>query len=121
MKGAVAMSKSAIVTELATATELKGSEVKKVLDSSGYQGGEEVRQVHHPWLGHDQDSHEACDESGQAGGLWQSGHGQSQASYENCQGFLRGCVEEEHLSRCHGLLQGCMEHSCGSSTSAVHS
>merc|ERR1712088_1169193 len=33
MKGAVAMSKSAIVAELATATELKGSAVKKVLDS----------------------------------------------------------------------------------------
>merc|ERR1719415_435084 len=33
MKGAAAMSKSAIVAELATATELKGSEVKKVLDN----------------------------------------------------------------------------------------
>merc|ERR1719351_702656 len=100
--------------ELATATELKGSAVKKVLDSCGHQGGEEVRQVHHPWLGHDQDSHEACDESGQEGGLRQSCHGQSQASYESCQGFLRGGVEEEHLSHCHDLFQGCVEHICGS-------
>merc|ERR1719270_2726757 len=43
MKGAVAMSKSAIVTELATATELKGAEVKKVLDSFTAVATKEVK------------------------------------------------------------------------------
>merc|ERR1719336_3339147 len=43
MKGVVAMSKSAIVTELATATELKGSEVKTVLDSLTAVATKEVK------------------------------------------------------------------------------
>merc|ERR1712026_632009 len=43
MKGAVAMSKSAVVTELATATELKGSQVKKVLDSLTAVATKEVK------------------------------------------------------------------------------
>merc|ERR1711878_182185 len=43
MKGAVAMSKSAIVAELATATELKGSAIKKVLDSLTAVATKEVK------------------------------------------------------------------------------
>merc|ERR1712241_661777 len=43
MKGVVAMSKSAIVAELATATELKGSAVKKVLDSLTAVATKEVK------------------------------------------------------------------------------
>merc|ERR1711874_962344 len=41
-----------------------GQESARQFGSSGHQGGEEIWQVHHPWLGHDQDSHEACVESG---------------------------------------------------------
>merc|ERR1711997_292093 len=42
-KGVVALSKSAIVAELATATELKGSAVKKVLDSLTAVATKEVK------------------------------------------------------------------------------
>merc|ERR1712241_603589 len=94
---------------------VRGQESARQPDSSSHQGGEEIRQVHHPWLGHDQDSHEACDESGEEGGLRQSGHGQSQASYESCQSLLRGGIEKEHLSDCNAS-EGWLEHICGHST-----
>merc|ERR1719367_886670 len=42
-KGVVAMSKSAIVAELATATELKGSAVKKVLENLTAVATKEVK------------------------------------------------------------------------------
>merc|ERR1719192_2594587 len=45
MKGVVSMSKSAIVAELATATELKGSQVKKVLDSLATVATKEVKKA----------------------------------------------------------------------------
>merc|ERR1712001_617951 len=45
MKGAVAMSKSAIVTELATATELKGAQIKKVLESLATVATKEVKKT----------------------------------------------------------------------------
>merc|ERR1712241_1331426 len=43
MKGVAAMSKSAIVNELASATELTGSAVKKVLDSLAAVATKEVK------------------------------------------------------------------------------
>merc|ERR1712049_12482 len=43
MKGAVAMSKSAIMGELATASELKGSQVKKVLEGLAEVATKEVK------------------------------------------------------------------------------
>merc|ERR1711860_440519 len=43
MKGAVAMGKSAIVAELAAASELKGSQVKKVLEGLAEVATKEVK------------------------------------------------------------------------------
>merc|ERR1712242_471423 len=45
MKGGAAMSKSAMVAELSTSTELKGSEVKKVLESLAAVATKEVKKA----------------------------------------------------------------------------
>merc|ERR1711992_132663 len=61
---------------------------------------EECGKVCAPWLVHDQDALEAGDEGWQEGGLWESGHGQSQASKDSGEGLPRLSIEEGFLSNC---------------------
>merc|ERR1712137_80641 len=52
-----------------------------------------------PWIGTTQAQDKASDQSGQARGLWQSCHGESEASKEDCQGLPSCGFEAVHL-RC---------------------
>merc|ERR1712018_860079 len=65
-----------------------------------HAAGEECRKVRAPWLVHDQDAPEAGDEGWQEGGLWEGGHGQSQASKDSGEGIPRLSIEEGFLSSC---------------------
>merc|ERR1711877_101115 len=88
MKAAAALSKSGIANAMVVGEAC----------SSCNKGGEERRQVHHPWLVHAEAQEQARDESWQEGGLREGGHGEGEASLQSGEGLLRGSVEEEHLS-----------------------
>merc|ERR1712046_247665 len=60
-------------------------------------GGEEDREVHHSWLVHDQDAHEACQEGRYKGSLRQDHQSEGCTRQEDCEGILRLRFEEEHL------------------------
>merc|ERR1711879_276468 len=50
-----------------------------------------------PWIGKAQAQDKASDESGQARSLWQSCHGEGEASKEDCQGLPSCSFEAVHL------------------------